>query len=383
MIRVEDLDVRLGAFRTQSLSLEVAEGELMVILGPSGAGKSVLLEAMLGLKPMVGGRIHIGGRDVTALPPEERRIAYMPQDVALFPHLSVRDNILFGRRVRGTMENAERDLARIAERMHIGHLLDRKRVRSLSGGEQQRVALARALIADPNVVFLDESFSALDAHIRRQLLLQLRELQRELGLTTVYITHSQGEAWVVGDRVAVLMAGRIVQLGEPQALFQRPANLEVARFLQRENLYPIDSIDGARCRVGGLELLVEPAPAAPGVASWLTVSPDDVLVMRGGEAEALGLEHNCFAGRVVGIAEDRARSRARVALDGADVVLATSLGARDHVLASQRLRGGDAVEVHLPPAALWVFPGEPPESAPSEIFIDEASVETAPLDDDA
>jgi ABC-type sugar transport system ATPase subunit len=363
MIEVRDLDVRLGAFRTRALSLEVNEGELMVILGPSGAGKSVLLESMLGLKPVTGGRIRIDGRDVTLLPPEERLVAYMPQDVALFPHLSVRDNILFGRRVRGTLKDADADLERIVERMHISHLLERKRVRSLSGGEQQRVALARALITNPRVIFLDESFSALDAHIRRELLLQLRELQQGLGLTVVYVTHSQGEAWTLGDRVAVLMAGCIVQLGEPHELFQRPVNLEVARFLRRENLYAIDSIDGSRCSIGDVALIVDrPLPPAD-VPCWLTMSPEDVLVLRVGEAKELGLGDNCVAGRIVGLDVNRGRSRLRVRLDdAADVVLVGNLGPRDRLIADQRLQKGDRVEVHLRPSSLWVFPEVTPTS---------------------
>jgi ABC-type Fe3+/spermidine/putrescine transport system ATPase subunit len=358
VIAVRGLQASLGSFHMRSLSLEVPTGELLVLLGPSGAGKTVLLESMMGLKEVEAGLVVIDGRDVTRLPPEQRHVAYMPQDVALFPHLSIRDNILFGRRVRRTLTGADADLERLAELLHIRHLVDRKDIRSLSGGERQRIALARSLITNPRVLFLDESFSALDAHIRRQLLLQLRELQQTLGLTVVYVTHSQGEASVVGDRAAVLMAGRIVQVGRPEVLFRQPADARVARFVQLSNIVRVDAIDGTVCTVKGIR--IERAAGAEGsVGSWLGVAAEDVVVLRPGEGELLGIHSNRFCARVARLDARHARTRMRVTLDEGDgLELVCELTARDRLLSSGEWSVGQPLEVHLPPAAISVFPEE-------------------------
>jgi ABC-type Fe3+/spermidine/putrescine transport system ATPase subunit len=360
VIGVRSLDAQLGGFRMRSLSLDVPTGELLVLLGPSGAGKTVLLESMMGLKRVERGAVVIDGRDVTRLPPEERHIAYMPQDVALFPHLSIRDNILFGRRVRKAMAGADEDLERLADLLQIRHLVSRPKIDFLSGGERQRVALARALITNPTVLFLDESFSALDAHIRRQLLLQLRELQQTLGLTVVYVTHSQGEAAVVGDRVAVLIAGRIVQTDTPADLFRRPADLRVARFIQLANLFPVSEVVGSTCHVGGARIVLGDPPRKTAQPQWLGVAAESVVLLRPGEAEPLGIAVNRLEGHVHRLDARHARGRVEVALDpdGATVVTC-ELSARDR-LASNGLSLGDAVEVHLPPEMVSVFPEEVP-----------------------
>ncbi len=358
MISVRRLEARHGSFHMASISLEVPAGELLVLLGPSGAGKTLLLESILGLKPLESGQIEIGGRDVTELPPEERHVAYMPQDVALFPHLSVRDNILFGRRVRNTMAGADAQLSDLAAMLRIDHLLERVQVRSLSGGEQQRVALARALITNPRVLFLDESFSALDAHIRRELLLQLRDLQQELAFTAVYITHSQHEALVVADRVAVLMDGATVQVGTPGHVFRRPADLRVARFLQLANIMEVERVSGRSCSVAGIELeLSEEHPDAKGM--WLGIGASDVLVVRPQEAERLNLRVNCLAAKVAGVGGRHERSRIDVALDDApQLVISCELDARVRLIDNEALAAGDAVRVYLAPRALALFPGE-------------------------
>jgi sn-glycerol 3-phosphate transport system ATP-binding protein len=213
------------------LSFCLDEGTLNVLLGPSGCGKSTTLRLIAGLEPADQGRILIGGRDVTRLPPAQRNIAMVFQSYALFPHLSVAENIVFGLRVRKVAE-AEREarLKRVAGLLGLSKLLDRT-PSQLSGGQQQRVALGRAIIAEAPVCLMDEPLSNLDAQLRQEMRQEIRHLQRELGITMVYVTHDQVEAMTMADRVILLNAGRIEQNGTPVDLYETPANVFVARFI--------------------------------------------------------------------------------------------------------------------------------------------------------
>src|SRR6266516_4097037 len=205
------------------LSFALDEGTLNVLLGPSGCGKSTTLRLIAGLEPADQGRILIGGRDVTRLPPAQRNIAMMFHSYALFPHLSVAENIVFGLRVRKDRD-AEREarLKRVADLLGLGALLERK-PSQLSGGQQQRVALGRAIIAEAPVCLMDEPLSNLDAQLRQEMRQEIRNLQRELGITMVYVTHDQVEAMTMADRVILLSAGRIEQNGAPVDLYETPA----------------------------------------------------------------------------------------------------------------------------------------------------------------
>ncbi|MCW5801783.1 MAG: ABC transporter ATP-binding protein [Deltaproteobacteria bacterium] len=341
-----------GAFRLRPTSLEVASGELLVLLGPSGAGKTVLLESLLGLRTIHEGSIVIDGRDVTSMAPEERLVAYMPQDVALFPHLSVRENIDFGRRVRGQRDGLREDVARIAESLGIAALLERPSVRSLSGGEAQRVALARALVTQPRVLFLDESFSALDAHIRRRLLLQFRSLQQEMKLTTVYVTHSLVEAALVADRVAVLIDGAIAQVSTPQRMFREPRDLEVARFLQLDNIFRVSDVDGTRCRCGATEL--ELASATPiSTPAWGTVPASEVLLLHPGDEHRFAQNH--LRGRITAFEERHGHSRITVTIDD-DLSLECDVTLRDRQQLGSTLAKGGVVDLHIPPGSIALLP---------------------------
>jgi sn-glycerol 3-phosphate transport system ATP-binding protein len=214
-----------------AISFALEAGTLNVLLGPSGCGKSTTLRLIAGLEPTDGGRITIGGRDVTGLPPAQRNISMVFQSYALFPHLSVAENILFGLRVRRIApgECASR-LARVAELLGLTPLLDR-RPSQLSGGQQQRVALGRAIINEAPVCLMDEPLSNLDAQLRAEMRQEIRGLQRKLGITMVYVTHDQVEAMSMADRVILLNAGRIAQNGTPVDLYETPANIFVARFI--------------------------------------------------------------------------------------------------------------------------------------------------------
>ena len=213
------------------ITLEVPDGRMMVIVGPSGSGKTTLLRCIAGLEQPDSGTIEVSGRDVTRRPPGARDIAMVFQDYALYPHLSVRDNIAFGLKARKTSrDETERAVGSAAALVGLGEVMDRS-PDQLSGGERQRVALARALVRRPAAFLLDEPLSNLDAELRAQTRTEIRSLQRSLQTTTVYVTHDQVEAMTMGDTVAVLRAGVLEQVGTPMDLYERPANSFVARFL--------------------------------------------------------------------------------------------------------------------------------------------------------
>ncbi len=221
-----------GATRAvDAISFEAPAGRFVVLLGPSGCGKSTTLRLIAGLEDVSGGRIFIGEADVTALPPARRGISMVFQSYALFPHLSVAENILFGLKVRGvgTEERAQR-LARVAGLLGLEKLLERK-PSQLSGGQQQRVALGRAIIAETPVCLMDEPLSNLDAQLRHEMRREIRALQQKLGITMVYVTHDQTEAMTMADQVILLRDGRIEQDGTPEELYGRPATAFTARFI--------------------------------------------------------------------------------------------------------------------------------------------------------
>jgi molybdate transport system ATP-binding protein len=236
MLQVEQLEATAGEFRLGSMDLTAPAGSYGVLLGPPGSGKSVFVETVCGLRPASAGRILIEGKDVTREDPRNRRVGYVPQDYLLFPTKCAIDNITFGIRARGTGPAAARDQVQwVVDLLHIGHLLDRW-PRTLSGGEQQRVALARALATKPGVLLLDEPVSALDEGLRERVCRDLRAFQRELGITTIHISHNLEEALAVSDWAAVLDNGKLQHCAPMGELLRRPANETVARFLRAENI---------------------------------------------------------------------------------------------------------------------------------------------------
>jgi sn-glycerol 3-phosphate transport system ATP-binding protein len=231
-ISLEQLSKRFGDQKAvDDVSFEVKQGEFCVLLGPSGCGKSTTLRMIAGLEEPTGGSIVIGDRDVTHLPPSRRQISMVFQSYALFPHLTVGDNIVFGLRMRG-VARGERDvrLKRVSELVGLGDMLDR-RPAQLSGGQRQRVALARAIVSEQPVCLMDEPLSNLDAKLRHEMRVEIRGLQLRLGITMVYVTHDQVEAMTMADRIVLMNAGRIEQIGSPVDLYARPASLFAARFI--------------------------------------------------------------------------------------------------------------------------------------------------------
>ncbi len=225
------------------INLSIRSGELFGLLGPSGCGKTTTLRMIAGFLAPVSGRIEIDGRDVTRVPAEKRQIGMVFQNYALFPHMSVAENVGFGLVARGVSK--EEQQRRIAAALSLVQLDDmaRRPVPDLSGGQQQRVALARALVIEPTVLLLDEPLSNLDARLRMRTGVELRELQQRLRITTVYVTHDQSEALSLCDRIAVMRDGRVEQVGAPEDLYRAPVNRAVSDFLGRTNLLPVDTIE--------------------------------------------------------------------------------------------------------------------------------------------
>ncbi|QEU03555.1 ABC transporter ATP-binding protein [Pseudomonas oryzihabitans] len=236
----------------QPLDLDIHPGETLVFLGPSGCGKTTTLRLIAGLEqPDAGGQVLFDDRDVTGLPIERRDVGMVFQNYALFPNLDVAGNIAYGLKIRG-LPRAERD-ARVAELLAMMHLepLAERRIQQLSGGQRQRVALARALAPRPRVLLFDEPLAALDAQLREQLRADIGALLRELGTTAVYVTHDQQEALALGDRIVVMGEGRIVQIGTPTQIYQRPASRFVAGFVGQLNRFEVRAHSGAEVAVAG------------------------------------------------------------------------------------------------------------------------------------
>ncbi len=237
MLQLEGLQTVAGTFRLGAVTVTAPSGSYGVLLGPPGSGKSVLVETICGLRRATAGRILIDGTDVTHDQPRDRGVGYVPQDYVLFPTKRVADNIIFGLRARGTSRaDALKQIQPVVESLHIEPLLDRWPA-TLSGGEQQRVALARAMAIKPRLLLLDEPVSALDEGLRERVCRDLRRFQRELGITTIHISHNLEEALAVSDWAAILDDGRVQQCGPMGDLLRRPQNEMVARFLRAENIF--------------------------------------------------------------------------------------------------------------------------------------------------
>ncbi|GAA1478024.1 sn-glycerol-3-phosphate ABC transporter ATP-binding protein UgpC [Nocardioides aestuarii] len=282
-----------GTVAVDRVDLSIGDGELFVMLGPSGCGKTTTLRAMAGLERQTSGDIHIGSTLVNDLPPAERDIAMVFQFYALYPHLKTRDNLAFPLRAEGLPEPEVRQrVEAAAEKMQLGHLLDRRPQR-LSGGEQQRVALARALVRRPRAFLMDEPLTNLDAELRADVRTEIKHLQAELGTTMVYVTHDQVEAMSLGHRIAILNKGRVEQVGTPLEVYNRPASLFCAAFIGSPpmNLIPVDVAEGELRGPGGLALTVPPG------------LPRDRTLVAGVRPEALEVtppqEAGTIPGRVV------------------------------------------------------------------------------------
>jgi multiple sugar transport system ATP-binding protein len=277
-----------------ALDLEVADGEFLVLVGPSGCGKSTSLRMLAGLEDIDQGSIHIGGRDVTRVPPKDRDIAMVFQNYALYPHMTVAENMGFALKIAGKPKSEIQERVREAAKiLDLEDYLDR-RPKALSGGQRQRVAMGRAIVRQPQVFCMDEPLSNLDAKLRVSTRTQIASLQRRLGITTVYVTHDQTEAMTMGDRVAVLKDGILQQVDTPRAMYDKPANVFVAGFIGSPamNLLPV-SVDGDVLHFGGADIQV-PRSAVEEVGATRSVTvgvrPEDMDVVDAGSGLATEVE---------------------------------------------------------------------------------------------
>jgi len=350
VIEVRDLSITLGEFALHEISMLVPEGEYFVVLGPTGAGKTVLLECIVGLHQPAAGAVHLDGRDVTGLRPEERHVSYVPQDYCLFPHMTARDNITFGMRLRRWAPSRMAEKTRhLSELLHITPLLARRPL-TLSGGEKQRVALARALAVEPRVLLLDEPLAAVDERTRERLCDELKTVQRELGTTTIHVSHNFEETLAVADRVGIFDRGRIMQVGTPHEVFHQPANRFVAEFTRAENLVPgvvVRERDAAHFVTAGLRLPVTTDRTGP---ARLVVRPEELHL----QAPGAPVGPDCLTGQVARTVDKGPLVRVLVRAGDLDwSVLVASRAAQE-----LRLAAGAAVVLQVPSAAVHLLPAE-------------------------
>lgn len=320
-----------------SVSLGIAPGEFLVLVGPSGCGKSTLLRMIAGLESCSAGTIRIGERIVNEVEPAARDIAMVFQNYALYPHMSVRENLAYGLKNRKTPKaEIERRIAQAAKALEIDAFLDRK-PRQLSGGQRQRVAMGRAIVREPAAFLFDEPLSNLDAKLRVQMRVEIKRLQRALGTTSVYVTHDQMEAMTLADRLVVLNAGRIEQVGAPIALYEQPASVFVASFIGSPAMNLLSSDQQAHWQAGhALQL-----PAGP---HTLGVRPEHLRILATGHAPADGFNATV---RIEAIELVGAESYLHCTLANGQALVVRVAGRAAHAIDAFIEVGADAKDVHL------------------------------------
>jgi multiple sugar transport system ATP-binding protein len=377
-----------GTVAVDDVSLRIEDGEFLVLVGPSGCGKSTLLRMIAGLEEVSGGRISVGGRDVTDLAPRRRDIAMVFQSYALYPHMNVRQNIGYGLKVRRTpKDEARRRVEEVAKLLGLDELLDR-RPAQLSGGQRQRVAMGRAIVREPKAFLMDEPLSNLDAKLRVEMRASLAQLHSRLGVTTVYVTHDQTEAMTLGQRVAVLNEGRVLQVDTPQRLYQHPANLFVAAFIGTPAMNLVEaSIGGGEVAFGALRVPLDRdrRPAFSESRVVLGVRPESF-------EEASFAPPGAPAFTVVPVVVEELGSDALVFFHVDADAVATDVSGREEAallpeskaLFSARVdpraqaRVGEPLELAIDPARLYFFDPETGRTLLAEGAPDEAPEQLAP-----
>ena len=364
MIEVRGLTLAVGNFRIDHLDLILQERGYNVLLGPTGSGKTLILESVIGLRNFQSGEIMVGGKQIQNLPPERRGISYLPQDLALFPHLTVRENLLYGLRAqKKSSEENENHLGRLIDTLKIGHLLDRY-PQGLSGGEKQRVALGRALAPSPRLLLLDEPLAALDPGLKSEIQQLLVSLHRSLRFTALHVTHDLQEAYLLGDTITVLIEGKVEQRGKREEVFFRPKTVRVAQFLGLQNLFPERVLavegDGKFLTVSfwGKEVTL-PAdhaavPLSAGEDAVLYLRPEEIMILREGKPIKESLRRHILEGEVVRILDRGTHRWVLFRPAGMDVPLEIHLP--NYVFRNLSIQEGQGIRVAMRWEAFWVIP---------------------------
>ena len=360
MIQIDQLTSRRGKFALGPINLNLDDSSYLTILGPSGSGKTLFLETCMGLVEPHSGSIRLDGQNVTNTAPEKRHISYLPQDLALFPHLDVRKNILFGAKQRKlNAQDTKLRMDDLIDLLDLRRIIDRTDVTTLSGGEKQRVALARALLPGPRLLFLDEPFSALDATIKRQLQVKLREINRQFDVTILHVTHDQEEAFMLGEQIAVMIDGLMLQLGPRDEIYYQPRTLEVARFLRNQNIFDmkIEEVrpDGSLRLKNSVDLTAPGYEGArPGCRVTAGIRSEEVVIIRPNKPIGPELQDNLFNARVEDILVFGGTHTLSVKLDNSEVKIDVELP--NCAMRDLGYSIGDALRICLRKRSLWTIP---------------------------
>ncbi|WP_321404346.1 ABC transporter ATP-binding protein [Maridesulfovibrio sp.] len=345
MIKIEKLTIELPEFVLQEIDLHIAEGDFFTLLGPTGSGKSVLLETIAGLVPVSSGSIKISGSEITQIPPEKRGLSIVYQDYALFPHLSVLENITFGAKYKGiNKDRATQKASELAEKLNISHLLTRTPLH-LSGGERQRAAIARALLVDPAVLLLDEPLSALDPAFRQEVQDLLKNLHRETGITFVMVTHDFDEALYLSTNGAIIRNGKLVRKGKIRDIFNSPGSEFVAGFVGMSNIYPCNPMSDY-VKLGDIDLTY--TKEKEGSETRLAFRPEEVLL---GSEIGEHNEQNSFYATIKGITAGG--FHARVTLEYGDMEIFALVPRK--MIGNGELEPGLPIKVAIPEQSLHLF----------------------------
>ncbi|MBE9209529.1 ABC transporter ATP-binding protein [Nostoc sp. LEGE 06077] len=366
-VRLEEIKRRFNNVTAiEDITFEIPDGEFWVLVGPSGCGKSTILRTIAGLETATSGKLFIGDRLMNNIPARQRDVAMVFQNYALYPHMTVAQNIAFGLQMRQMDAKLIQDrVMTVARSLSLEHLLDRK-PKQLSGGQQQRVALGRAIAREPQVFLLDEPLSNLDAQLRDDTRAELKQLHHELGITTVYVTHDQVEAMTLADKIVVLNRGRIQQIGEPQSIYALPANLMVATFLGNPPMnilsakYTNDGFDVGEQLIAVPEVIREKLQLYPGQNYDLGIRPEHIYINNNSalstqhpapstQHSALSTQHSALSVDVKVVEPLGRETLIRTSLPGSTVLLNVQLGG------NVRVNVGDRLSIQLDLSQLFIF----------------------------
>jgi ABC-type Fe3+/spermidine/putrescine transport system ATPase subunit len=363
MIKIEGLTILFESFKIMDLNITIEEKEFHSLLGPTGCGKTLVLESIMGLHQPRKSKIWLGEREVQNLPPERREISYVPQDLALFPHLSVEENILYGIKARNLDKQAYEEYVQLLiHEMKVGHLLERYPA-NLSGGEKKRVALLRALVPKPKLLLLDEPLSGLDPSIKVEIQQLLKALHSSFHPTVLCVTHDFEEAYFLSNRITIFMDGKVEQVGEKDDIFLKPASRKVAQFLGARNVYRAkilskdEPIQRVTLEVNSLRFsmpislcqnLIE-----AGIEVDLFIRPEEVMIIREGKPIRDSLKRNIFLGKIMDITDKRRYQV--VSLQTVEGEINIEISIPNYAFRNLDLSIGKIVHVALRDESLWMM----------------------------